>query len=177
MSQAATRMPAWASGPIRTVLAGLLHRAGTWRTSWPVTDREYKEFQALLGELGRQIDDGLELRIARVEAPGIAERLAEIALALKRHPETQQELLDVYGVYHGHPQMHVQVPDELRPRHLTESYRLAWETLLLSPWSEQVAFMRSWSRVTQALASIGNPRSILVLEYSSHQTCTTARAV
>lgn len=88
-------------------------------------------------------------------------------------PELLNELLAVYGRWHGEgvEQPRITLPPRLDAAHLTDSYRPAWEALLLAPPSKEIEFMQRRFTITRALSEIGNPASIPVLELAFASTC------
>ena len=87
------------------------------------------------------------------------------------HPELFDELLDYYGHSRAPLEAHVRMPPALRQQHLTETCRPAWEALLLAPVNGEIGFMQIRHTITNALAIIGIPKSIPVLEKAFAYTC------
>jgi hypothetical protein len=89
-----------------------------------------------------------------------------------KRPDLMDELIERYGRWQGEGVVQPQVtrPPELLAAHLTETYRTAWEALLLAPPSDEIEFMQRRFAITQALSKIGNPASIPVLELAFRST-------
>ena len=128
-------------------------------------EERFSAFRSLLatvaaadaGLTGATPDEATFLRVARQAG----ERLTNF-----------DELVEYYG--RPSPQSEkarVQTPPWLEAKHLTEDYRPAWEALLLAPPSGSVRFMQSRFTITAALAEIGSPESLPVLELAFAATC------
>jgi len=81
-----------------------------------------------------------------------------------------QDLLEIYG----HPVAGLwRAPFSPFPKtqHLTESYRPAWELLLLAPMNEELRLMNAGNTVETALSLIGNTNSVDALEASFYLSC------
>ena len=120
----------------------------------------------------RQLLTKLAVEDSAVKNMGAEEQaLFQMLKPAGSHPELIDELLDYYGHSRAPQGAHVRMPPDLQQQHLTETYRSAWEALLLAPESREIGFMEIQSTITDALAKIGSEKSIPVLEKAFAYTC------
>ena len=122
----------------------------------------------------RQLITKLAVEDGAVKNMGAEEQtLFQMLKPAGSHTELFDELLDYYGHWQGRPGSSPQVkrPPRLKEKHLTETYRTAWEGLLLAPENGEIGFMQIHHTITNALAKIGSPKSIPVLEKAFAYTC------
>jgi hypothetical protein len=95
-----------------------------------------------------------------------------LAIAQNYHtdPNLINELITEYGYWKGDKRFQPVVlrPRALKDKHVTEKYRLAWETLLLAPTTHEIRFMER--RIFEALESIGSLESVPVIVESFRLT-------
>lgn len=99
------------------------------------------------------------------EGEKIAAKLIVIAADRKERPAIYSELEDTYLNTVDNPMSRARTSPPLRSIHLSETYRLAWEYLLLRPRPMNAASHYE-VRVTQALSKIGNTDSLVALTHS-----------
>jgi hypothetical protein len=125
------------------------------RKSMEQAARDFEEGLAHAAE--QMTSEERELALAN-EAASIEGKLAAIAVDRRRHPEIYDEIMRSYVDPDWGPiQPRVMQTPVLRPEHVSEAYRLAWEFSLLMPASQ------AKHRAAEALGAIGNPASAITL--------------
>lgn len=115
---------------------------------------EQRRYEAGMDRLGREpqpnsSDLSLEAEVVRAACDRAA------------NPSRYEELIEAYAL-HVNTQTRDRGPYQLRPEHIRESYRLAWECLLLRPPAMTEALGYN-SRARQALELIRNDDSIPII--------------
>jgi hypothetical protein len=126
---------------------------------------EFSKFRELISNVGS----------ASASLAGVTSeesRLLRVAAAVNSDPRKMNELVATYGGHHENSsQLRVERPSLPKAMHLNETYRPAWEALILAPESESIRFMQRSAVIAGALAKIGNTNSIPVLEFAFALTC------
>lgn len=137
-----------------------------------------QRFHKLLGDLNKRVGADLFEKVHNFPGQRIEKNLIMIAKDRADHPESYEELVEMYGKWHDHvdgrrvAEPRVRGPMPVRSVHMCEKYRLAWECLLLEPPSAAVGFMQFLDPVvTEALRRIASEGSVPVLVLRCRYRC------
>jgi hypothetical protein len=122
-----------------------------------------EEFARTMDELAERLDPGVEERALTRAGEDIAAKLIVIAADRRSRPELYEEIRRRYIEGVEAPQRVAPAAPRLDPKHATETYRLVWEYFLLEPPSQRRSF-KADLRISEALARIGNPDSVTVIQ-------------
>jgi hypothetical protein len=127
----------------------------------PSDKNKITQYWKALTDLGILVDAALYMQIREQSSVELREELLAIAYAHARDPGKVEGLIGEYGSASSIEKLKVApMPDPPKPIHLTESYRYAWESLLLAPRTVEIRFMQQKRRIDEALAAIGNNHSL-----------------
>lgn len=127
-----------------------------------VGKHNHQEFVNALNEIGSQVNAETVQEIAPYEGRDIRAKLIVIAWDARQRPQIYQEIEQEYVYFVARPLAQVFSSHELEDKHATETYRLAWEYLLLSP-AFPTGVEKYDLRAERALERIQNNASIVTL--------------
>lgn len=122
----------------------------------------HQEFVDTLNEIGSQMNGDIAPDIAALEGTDIRAKLMTIAWDARRRPQIYREIEQEYVYLVVRPLVRAFSSHYLENKHATETYRLAWEYILLSP-AFQTGVGQYDLRAEEALERIQNNASIVTL--------------
>lgn len=142
----------------------------------------YRALEKLAGKIDRETADAA----LRLEGESLSAKIVVIASNWRACESLSEELNKYYAQLRippektGEPERrqpltHVDTTPQLRNEHVTQRYRLSWEAyVLMAKVRFEPVFFRD--TVCDALARIGDPKSVIVLEYRLGKLCSDPKA-
>jgi hypothetical protein len=129
-----------------------------------------ERFDQDLQALAQRVPPELVASARIVEGKDIRAKLITIAVDRARNPGVYAEIDQKYVHFSVHRETHVPAPPLPDRVHSQDTYRLSWEYWLLSPGFD-VLPGHAGDGILFALQRIGNPATLLSLQYCYHMTC------